>query len=85
MPDVIVLVKTFISWVGMQTAVALNIATGATMAIGAAVIVGGTLVVSKAMSLFEVEMPTVDTDASRQNIEEQRLRQQILYLLRLLT
>ena len=47
-------------------AAAATLGAGAAVAIGAAVVVGGTLVAKHAMSLFEVEMPTVDTDASRQ-------------------
>jgi len=47
-------------------AAAATLGAGAAVAIGAAVVVGGTLIAKQAMSLFEVEMPTVDTDASRQ-------------------
>ena len=65
----IALIKTFISFVGMKVAVALNVAAGAqaTMAIGSAVIAGTALVAKKAMSLFEVDMAMPDTDRTRQS------------------
>jgi len=36
------------------------------VAIGAAVVVGGSIAAAKAMGLFEIEMPQMDSDASRQ-------------------
>jgi hypothetical protein len=47
-------------------AAAASLGAGAAVAIGAAVVVGGVLVAKQAMALFEIEMPAVDTDASRQ-------------------
>ena len=46
------------------TAIGFGIGVGA-IAAGAAVVIGGVMVAKRVMSLFEVEMPTVDTDASR--------------------
>ena len=49
-------------------------------AIGAAVVVGGAMVAKRVMSLFEVEMPTVDTDASRQRtVKSTTEPQKIIY------
>jgi hypothetical protein len=72
--DVVVATLRFVAVVGKAAAsvVGVQLATGtvagvqAALAIGSAVIAGGALVARKAMSLFEIEMPTVDTDASRQ-------------------
>ena len=55
--------------------------SAATLAyIGAAVVVGGTIVAKQAMSLFEVEMPQVDSDASRQTTVKTTIApQKIIY------
>ena len=48
--------------------------------IGAAVVVGGTIVAKQAMSLFEVEMPQMDSDASRQTTVKTTIApQKIIY------
>jgi len=61
-------------------AAAATLGAGAAVAIGAAVVVGGTLIAKQAMSLFEVEMPTVDTDASRQRtVKSTTEPQKIIY------
>ena len=78
----IALIKTFISFVGMKVAVALNVAAGAqaTMAIGSAVIAGTALVAKKTMSLFEVDMAMPDTDRSRQStVKSASEPQKIIY------
>ena len=50
------------------------------LAAGAAVVIGGVMVAKQAMSLFEVEMPTVDTDASRQRtVKSTTEPQKIIY------
>ena len=47
---------------------------------GAAIVVGGALVAKKAMAMFEIEMPTVDSDASRQRtIKSTTEPQKIIY------
>ena len=54
--------------------------TATLAAIGATVVVAGVTVAKKAMSLFEVEMPTVDTDASRQTtVKSTTEPQKIIY------
>jgi hypothetical protein len=60
-------------------AAAATLGASAAVAIGAAVVLAG-LCCSKAMSLFEVEMPTVDTDASRQRtVKSTTEPQKIIY------
>jgi hypothetical protein len=55
-------------------------ALGTAVAVGAAVVVGGVIVAKKAMSLFEVELPVVDTDRSRQaTIRSTTEPQKIIY------
>ena len=55
-------------------------ALGTAVAVGAAVVVGGAIVAKKAMSLFEVELPAVDTDRSRQaTIRSTTEPQKIIY------
>jgi hypothetical protein len=60
----------FSSAVSIASAVggAMQLGTGIAAIIGggAAIIAGGTIIAKQAMGLFEVEMPKVDTDASRQ-------------------
>ncbi len=63
----------FVFTVGFKTAVGLglfaggaSLTAGTIYAIGGAVLVAGALVAKKVMSLFEIEMPKVDTDGSRQ-------------------
>ena len=61
-------------------AAAATLGAGAAVAIGAAVVVGGTLVAKRMMSLFEVEIPTVDSDASRQRTVRSTIEpQKIIY------
>jgi hypothetical protein len=61
-------------------AAAATLGAGAAVAIGAAVVVGGTLVAKRMMSLFEVEIPTVDSDASRQRTVRSTIEpQKIVY------
>jgi predicted nucleic acid-binding Zn-ribbon protein len=61
-------------------AAAATLGAGAAVAIGAAVVVGGTLIAKQAMSLFEIEIPTVDTDASRQRtVKSTTEPQKIIY------
>ena len=61
-------------------AAAATLGAGAAVAIGAAVVVGGALIAKQAMSLFEIEMPTVDTDASRQRtVKSTTEPQKIIY------
>ena len=73
----------FLLEVGLAVTGALGIAgvaTGVAIGIGAAVVVGGVLVASKAMSLFEIDMPAVDTDASRQRtVKSTTEPQKIIY------
>ena len=71
MPQVVAFAMTVISSaVSIASAVggAMQLGTGIAAIIGggAAIIAGGTIIAKKAMGLFEVEMPKVDTDASRQ-------------------
>ena len=71
MPQVVAFAMTVISSaVSIASAVggAMGLGTGIAAIIGggAAIIAGGTIIAKKAMGLFEVEMPKVDTDASRQ-------------------
>ena len=61
------------------TAIGFGIGVGA-IAAGAAVVIGGVMVAKRVMSLFEVEMPTVDTDASRQRtVKSTTEPQKIIY------
>jgi len=61
-------------------AAAATLGGGAAVAIGAAVVVGGALVAKQAMSLFEVEIPTVDSDSSRQRtVKSTTEPQKIIY------
>ena len=70
MPQVVAAAVTlFASAVGIASAVggAIGLGTGIAAIIGgAAAIVGGVMVAKNAMGMFEVNMPKVDTDASRQ-------------------
>ncbi len=71
MPQVVAFAMTVISSaVSIASAVggAMQLGTGIAAIIGggAAIIAGGAIIAKKAMGLFEVEMPKVDTDASRQ-------------------
>jgi hypothetical protein len=61
---IIIFAQTALATVGYAAAsvVGASLAYSTALYVGAAVIVGGSIVASKAMSLFEVEMPTVDTD-----------------------
>ena len=70
MPQVVVAALTIfgnavVAVGAIGTAMGFGIGVGA-LAAGAAVVIGGVMVAKRVMSLFEVEMPTVDTDASRQ-------------------
>jgi len=87
MPPVIFQAAVLLSKIGFAVAGAVG-ATGLTAAlgtygglvVGAAVVVGGALVAKKAMSLFEVDIPTVDTDASRQRtVKSTTEPQKIIY------
>ena len=88
MPPVIVAAGLALSKIGLAVAGAVG-ATGffavgasglAAVALGAAVVVGGALVAKKAMSLFEIDMPAVDTDASRQRtVKSTTEPQKIIY------
>ena len=50
------------------------------VAIGAAVVVGGSIAAAKAMGLFEIEMPQMDSDASRQTtVKTTVAAQKIIY------
>ena len=87
MPPVIFQAAVLLSKIGFAVAGAVG-ATGLTAAlgtygglmVGAAVVVGGALVAKKAMSLFEIDMPTVDTDTSRQRtVKSTTEPQKIIY------
>ena len=70
MPQVVAAAVTlFAGAIGIASAVggAIGLGTGIAAIIGGtAVIVGGVMVAKNAMGMFEVDMPNVDTDASRQ-------------------
>ena len=74
MPPVIVAAGVFLQGVGIAVATAVgglaagaSIGIGAAVALGGAVVAGAALVATKAVnSLFAVDMPKVDSDASRQ-------------------
>jgi hypothetical protein len=60
-------------------AMGFGIGVGA-LAAGAAVVIGGVMVAKRVMSLFEVELPVVDTDASRQRtVKSTTEPQKIIY------
>jgi len=78
----IIFLQTALATVGYAAAsvVGASVAYGTALYVGAAVIVGGAIVAKKAMSLFEVEMPTVDTDRSRQStVKSTTEPQKIIY------
>ena len=79
---IIIFAQTALATVG-YTAAALvggSIAYSTALYIGAAVIVGGSVVAKKAMSLFEMEMPQVDSDVSRQSTAKTTVApQKIIY------
>ena len=79
---IIIFAQTALATVG-YTAAALvggSIAYSTALYIGAAVIVGGAVVAKKAMSLFEMEMPQVDSDVSRQSTTKTTVApQKIIY------
>ena len=87
MPPVIVAAGLALQSIGIAAATVLggvaagaSIGIGAAVALGAAVVVGGALVAKKAMSLFEIDMPAVDTDASRQRtVKSTTEPQKIIY------
>ena len=54
------------SVVGVQLATSTVAGVQAALAIGSAVIAGTAVLANKAMSMFEIDMPKVDSDASRQ-------------------
>jgi hypothetical protein len=79
---IIIFAQTALATVGYAAAsvVGASLAYSTALYVGAAVIVGGSIVASKAMSLFEVEMPTVDTDRSRQStVKSTTEPQKIIY------
>ena len=84
MPQVVIAAITifgnaFVAVGAIGTAMGFGIGVGA-LAAGAAVVIGGVMVAKKAMSLFEVEMPTVDTDVSRQRtVKSTTEPQKIIY------
>ena len=84
MPQVVVAALTIfgnavVAVGAIGTAMGFGIGVGA-LAAGAAVVIGGVMVAKKAMRLFEVEMPTVDTDASRQRtVKSTTEPQKIIY------
>ena len=58
----------------------LGVGGSTAVAIGAAVVVGGSIAAAKAMGLFEIEMPQVDSDASRQTTVKSTVApQKIIY------
>ena len=84
MPQVVVAALTIfgnavVAVGAIGTAMGFGIGVGA-LAAGAAVVIGGVMVAKRVMSLFEVEMPTVDTDASRQTtVKSTTEPQKIIY------
>ena len=70
----------FVVELAAGAAAAAGLGAASAVAIGAAVVVGGAIIAKQAMSLFEIEMPTVDTDASRQRtIKSTTEPQKIIY------
>jgi hypothetical protein len=84
MPQVVVAALTLfgnavVAVGAIGTAMGFGIGVGA-LAAGAAVVIGGVMVAKRVMSLFEVEMPTVDTDVSRQRtVKSTTEPQKIIY------
>jgi len=68
MPQIIPIVISALTTVGYTAAalVGASVGFGTALAIGGALIIGGAIAAKKVMSLFEVEMPKIDTDRSRQ-------------------
>ena len=84
MPQVVVAALTIfgnavVAVGAIGTAMGFGIGVGA-LAAGAAVVIGGVMVAKRVMSLFEIEIPTVDTDASRQRtVKSTTEPQKIIY------
>jgi hypothetical protein len=79
---IIIFAQTALATVGYTAAalVGASVAYGTALYIGAAVIVGGSVVAKKAMALFEMEMPQVDSDVSRQSTAKTTVApQKIIY------
>jgi hypothetical protein len=79
---IIIFAQTALATVGYTAAalVGASVAYSTALYIGAAVIVGGSVVAKKAMSLFEMEMPQVDSDVSRQSTAKTTVApQKIIY------
>jgi len=69
MPQLIpAVIQTVLATVGYAaaSAVGASVAYTTALAVGAAVIAGTAVLANKAMAMFEIDMPKVDTDASRQ-------------------
>jgi predicted nucleic acid-binding Zn-ribbon protein len=69
MPQLIpAVIQTVLATVGYTAAAAVgaSVAYTTALAVGAAVIAGTAVLANKAMAMFEIDMPKVDTDASRQ-------------------
>ena len=81
MPQAIVAAFVAIGQFVAVSALGVGVYSTATLAaIGAAVVIGGAIVAKKAMSMFEVEMPQVDSDASRQSTVKSTIApQKIIY------
>ena len=68
MPQVLIAVAQFALTAAVNLGIigGYTLGQGAMIAIGGAIVAGGALVAKKVMNLFEIEMPKVDTDRSRQ-------------------